>query len=250
MLQLGKDLYGTRRPKGGYRSEGVAEYIAYWFTTDRAAEIAPKFHKYFEEQVLAKDPALRKKLNRGRDLVRKWRQQGALERVYANIDFNENPIKQAVKRGRFKELLTDVGLRFNTLFADDLAPLEFVEKKIRGVQRLDPRKIDPITSPTMIARSVAKAASGKAREMVLHGTFDPALKKTGISLREVLEPVGGDMKNFLSYAYAKRAVELHGSKIKPGITLNDAAFVGSTLEDSTRLESLKGSTACGNRSMD
>lgn len=250
LVQMGRDLYGERKPVGGYRSEGIAEYFAFWLTTDRVAEIAPKFHKYFEKEILANDPVLRNKLIKGRNLIRKWQDQGAAARVYANIDFSHNETFSVAKQGRLKELFMDAALRINTLFADDLVPLEFVEKRMRGVTKLDLREIDPITSPTMIARAVSQAATGKAREMVLHGTFDFGLNKTGPSLREVLTPVSKDMKNFLTYSYAKRAQELWKRSINPGISRKDANFVVENMKRDTYDKVHQGLTDFEGRVMD
>lgn len=224
LVELGKELYGTRKPTGSYRSEGFAEYVAHWLTTDVAKKAAPEFTKYFEDTFLKQNPEIAKSLHEGRRLVRQWREQGAVDRVYANIDV------QGKKPSRARERLADGVIRARSLFEDELYPLEYAERKIRGVHKLDPRKIDPITSPTMMARAVAQTATSKARQMILHGTFDFAGKTTGKSLRKALKPIGKDSKEFLSYAYAKRAQELHKRGINPGITLEDANFVAGKLE--------------------
>lgn len=165
------------------------------------------------------------------------KQANAIANVYGKIDLTGK-----AKTGTFKERAKDALLRVNTLLADDLAPLEFVEKKIRGVDKLDWRKIDPISSPTMMARAAARAASGKARIMLLHGTFDLNGQTTGPGLRDILKPVADDFTNFVTYSVARRAVELHGRGINPGVSLQDAQLAISALDNPIRLVAHEGVT--------
>lgn len=233
LIKLGKDLYGTRKPKGGYRSEGFAEFISHWLTTEEAPNVAPEFYKYFKSQFLKNNPEIAGYLNNVRTLAREYYNQGAIARVRSNIGVNRPTF------GRIKEKIRDIGLRANTLLADDLAPLEFAEKQIRGVSKLDPRKIDPMTSPTMLARANARTASSKARSMVTHGVFDKAGKQTGKSMRDALAPVAKDLDNAMTYSYAKRALEVHAQGKDPGITRRDAQYVVDNIGDPARRQAYK-----------
>ncbi|MDF1545758.1 MAG: hypothetical protein P1R58_11720 [bacterium] len=225
LLKMGRDLYGSRKPAGGYRSEGFAEYMAHWLTTDKAKEVSPKFTEYFENKFLKENPDIAKNLSAGRDLVRKWRQQGAVARVYANIDWKHKSSSMPIK-----DKLTESGVRFNSLMADAIAPLEYVEKKMRGVSKLDPMLIDPMTSPTMLSRYVAETSNSKARSMVMDGVYDFSGKKVGPSLREIVAPVSKNIQEALTYAYARRALEVHKKGINPGITKEDASYVVGKLK--------------------
>ena len=248
LIRLGKELYGEKRPKGGYGSEGFAEYISYWLTTEKAGKFAPNFHKYFESRFLKNNPEIAKNMAEVRTLAREYYNQGAVARVQSNIGANRPTLS------RIKEKAKDAALRINTLLADDLAPLEFVEKKIRGVSKLDPRKIDPMTSPTILARAHARTASSKARSMVLDGTFDKAGKKTGDSMRDVLAPAVKDLDQAMTYSYAKRALEVHKQGKDPGITRADAQYVVDNIADAGRRKVYdgvhKGLTAFENRVME
>lgn len=231
LLQIGKDLYGEIRPKGGFRSEGFAEYVNYWLTTEKANLVAPKFTKYFERTFLKENPEIAKSLFEGQKLIRRFREQGAVDRVFSNID-----ISGTKKPRNLKELIKEGTIRIRSLFEDDLLPLEMVERGIRGVKKLDPLKIRPTTSPTILARAVSRTASAKALQMVKHGTFNFAGKTTGISLTEALKPVSGSKKmyrDFLTYGYARRAIELYKRNINPGITFEDASFALNKLENKT-----------------
>jgi len=214
-------------PLKGRSKEGFAEYVRMWLTeSDNVAQLAPKFTKKFNE-FLDKNPELKGTLENTRGLIRRWREQGAEERVYAQIDMQgrgtPGPIMEKAGRGL---------RRIGTLFVDDLIPLEYAERQMRGVKTLDPRKIDPATSPTMIARVEVRKAPAKTHDMILGGTFDWAGKYTGISLRDALAPVSKQIKEFTTYAYARRGLELHGRGINPGIDLADAQYVVSKLKSS------------------
>jgi hypothetical protein len=183
LIRMGKELYGDRQPVGGYRSEGFAEFIAHWLTTDKFAEVAPKFAEFFEKSFLPAHPDVAKTLREGQTLVRQWRQQGAVDRVYANIDIQGKGTPVALK-----DRLADLVLKARTLLVDDIAPLEHVEKQIRKGAKIDPRTVDPITSPSMLARSFARTATAKAKSMVLDGTFILPVKKLVLVYRRYLRP--------------------------------------------------------------
>jgi len=165
-------------------------------------------------------------------------------RVYDKIDFN---VKYKVP---FKDAITDKALGLSYGWFDSFAPLEYVEKKMRGVKELDPTKIDPATSPTMIGRASSQTAGSRAREWVTNGTFDRSGQWTGTSLMEALDPVVDNIHEALTYSYAARAIELHKRGINPGITLEDAQATVKELK-SKRFERVHSEiTAFGNRGID
>jgi len=61
--QLGKDLYGTRKPAGGYGEEGIAEWVSFYVTEPATlAQKAPNFTAWMDQNVLAREPMLRASL--------------------------------------------------------------------------------------------------------------------------------------------------------------------------------------------
>lgn len=251
LIKLGKDLYGDKAPTVGYKAEGMAEYISYWLTTDKAAEVAPIFSKFFETDLLAKDVALTKQLTKGAELLRQWREQGAVNRVYGNMDRNESPARKVIKQGKTREFVQDKLAEQNSLWADQIASLESIEKRVRGIGPLgsiDPKTLDPLTSPTLMARAVLGAAPRKGRMMVMQGTFDPALNTTGKSLREELAVVKPEqVRDALTYSYAARSVEVYKRDINPGISREDAQYVAKKLHSPEFEQFHKGITDFENR---
>jgi len=209
--------------------EGFAEYIRHWLTgSDDPKRIAPEFTKVFDKWLA--DPVNKRyasSLRDARKIMTKWREQGAVKRVFGQIDMKGS------KWGGvpFWERLGRIKRQVQYWHTDAFSVSEYAEKQIRGVKRLDAMKIRPDTSPTQIARSVAKGAQVKARSMVLDGTFDIAGKTTGKSLRDTLEPIARkDLKDWISYAYARRGIDLHKRGIDPGIDLGDAQYVFKKLD--------------------
>lgn len=234
-------------PKQKRTSEGFAEYIRGWLTgADDVIKKAPEFTKKFNN-FLKTEPELKAVLDNAKGMITQWREQGAVERVYSQIDI------KGKTPSRLKEKISHIGRIIHEYTIDDLVQLEYAEKQMRGVKNLEKEsragRLRPSTSPTMIARDVAKKANSKARSMILDGTFDYTGKQTGISLRDALSPVSKDMKDFLSYAYSKRALDLKKRDINAGIEISDANYVVHKLETPSFKKSLKEVVAFQDRVM-
>lgn len=219
-------------PKKRRTSEGFAEYVRIWLTgAEDVNKLAPNFAKSFNK-FLTEQPELKTVLDNARSLITQWREQGAIERVYGQIDISGRAFRPSLR-----ERIERGYRRTKELFVDDLAQLEYAEEQMRGVKTLAEQarigKLPPAESPTLIARATAKRANSIARSMILDGTFDFSGKQTGISLKKALAPVHRDMKNWLSYAYAKRAMDLSRRGINAGIELGDAQYIVSKLESPT-----------------
>nr|MBC8465649.1 hypothetical protein [bacterium] len=210
-------------------SEGFAEYIRYWVTGSAdPTVIAPKFTVKFNE-FLDKDNELRTKLNRVKNNITTWREQGAAERLYSQIDFDG---KQSIKNfGRFLKRTT---YEIRRLLEDDLIFLDRFERQVMGVKSISGAVrdliINPAVSPTALARHSAKTAEARAESMVLDGVFDFSGQDVYKSLVEILRPVRDDIKNFITYGISKRSIELHGRAIQPGFDLGDALYFVNKFE--------------------
>lgn len=223
--ELGKLDY---EPLKARKNEGFAEYMRHYMTGSAdVAQLAPKFTEAFEAHLRA-NPELGAYIQHGRNLIRKYAEEGATERIWQQIDYQDRgekaPIGERIGRGL---------RRLGTLFEDDIRPIEYAEKQIRGAKDIDPRKIDPAKSPTQLARFVARTANAKARSMVLDGMFDFSGKQTGMSLRTALEPVNKKMKDFTKYAYSKHALDSWKRGIDPGIDLADAKYTFDKFDNPT-----------------
>lgn len=215
LVALGKALYGKSRPEAGYAREGFAEFVRYFTMTSEANTAAPKFYDYFVNTFLPKNPNVADGIMEFRRGATQWRQQGAVNRILSQIDFTgkgpPTPFRERVGRAY---------RRLQSLFADDLAPLERAERAMTGGQLAEGEQ-----SPYKIARAVTQSASAKAGYWVRHARTDIYGNEVGPGLKQILAPVTGDIKNFLAYAYARRGRELLDRGINPGITKEDANYV-------------------------
>jgi hypothetical protein len=196
-------------------NEGFAEFVRHYLTVGDSQDVAPKFHDYFEKQILSKNPVEKKVILEARDLITKWREQGSLNRVLSQVDFDG--LKSDLS---LKEKLESFDVKARGRFTNRLYPLKYVVNKIIGEG-----KIRPSEDPYEIAMSVAKTASAKARQFIMDGAFDFQLNKVGESLKDVVAPVSKDIKNAIAYAYSKHAITLLDRGINPGISRVDAEYV-------------------------
>jgi len=70
-MKLGKDLYGKRKPPGGYKSEGWAEFLREYVTGEEAAIKAPNLNEWFTETYLKDNPEIAKNLRKLKSLIEK-----------------------------------------------------------------------------------------------------------------------------------------------------------------------------------
>ncbi len=218
--------------------EGFAEYLRHYLTgTDDAVRLAPKFHKYFTEEVLPRQPKIKAVLDEAVNDIRLYREQGSEARVLSQIDFADGAV------GAVKEFLSDPVEHFDraitkvrTALEDDLLPVQKAMERA-GIKR---KGLRPSRDPVELARSLKEKAPGMARQFVLDGTFDQAMNKTGPGLKEILQPVRKNIRQFLAYAYSRRAIDLYTNperarrahergeipkSINPGISFEDAKHV-------------------------
>lgn len=227
-------------------SEGFAEFMRLWLTGHDVTKHAPKFAETWKA-FLKEAPDLANALKQSKGLVDRYRQQGAIERVWSQIDMKGKGEKKTV--GERAGELKRKAIRIAT---DDIYTIEWAEKHLRGVKRLDPMKIDPAESPTMMIRADAKTAGAKAKMMVMDGTYDYAGKKSGMSLHESLKNIKNkeQLKEFTTYAYARRAIDLAERGIDAGIDLVDARYVVEKFDSPVYKKTLQNVTDWNGRVLD
>lgn len=218
LLDMGKALYGKRVPPGGYKSEGVAEYIRNWMTDNDAENKAPNFTKWFNKY-LKDNPDIAKRLNRTRELITKWKAQGALARIDSQI------VETDIIPGTVKERVENAIKKLETLFIDKFAPLRRLRDEVGASQ------LRPTEDPFEVATANANKAGAKAAFFALEGTTDLAGNITGPSLQEVLKPISGEYKTWRRWAFAARARLWYKLGINPGISKTDADFTFDLFKD-------------------
>lgn len=211
LMALGKALYGSRKPPGGYKSEGWAEFMRMDLTGDDTEAAAPNLHKWFHETYLPSHQDIRKKLDKTREMITRWRMQGAEARI-------ESQINRKTIKGTIGERLERGVLWFETKWIDKFAPIRKAVQATGEELRWD---LDPF----QLATARASKAGSIARQMVLEYTTDTAGNYTGPGLRKVIKPIRKDIRAFTRYMMAARARDLWRRGKNPGISQADADFV-------------------------
>jgi predicted RNA methylase len=203
--------------------EGFAEFVRHYLTTDDAKSLAPQFHQRFERWLATAEAA--PVLARVREMIDRWREQGSQARVESNLVFagraqrGERTAYEAA-RGR----LARVGAKLHEAMIDKFHFLhEFTEEaKARGAA------FPPGSSPAELARYGASIGPTLAKRAFEEGVFSVTdyRNKLGPSLKEALKDVKpDDYKAFVSWLYARHAVESWDKGHDPGVSRADALDV-------------------------
>ena len=205
LMARGKDLYGAKKPKGGYKAEGFAEVIAREILGEDPATFAPETAKWLAD-VRAKDPALDAGLKKAKQQFETWQKMGDVERWRSHIVSSEKP----------KLSLTERMQKFRKRHVNDASPLEDLEASMLKAAGIDPKTWPADKSPSVTRAALKMNAMGTARNVIEVGMVDTKGNVTGPSLREVLEPVWKNADDFAAYVTAKRGVSLVDIAAKTG----------------------------------
>ncbi|MCH7498579.1 MAG: transglycosylase SLT domain-containing protein [Nitrospinae bacterium] len=208
-------------PEKGRMTEGFAEFMRHYVTTERAQEIAPTYFKWFTEEFLKRavidddgrmmllQPRQRapkgfKPFKPGFDKLNKeiqiWYEQGSLNRMQSLIDFTgkarENP--ETKSRRAYKFIMKE--------FYDSNFIFEEVTQK---VQKVTGKEIPPNKDPFELATFYKGKVVSIAETMVRKAMIDPFGKRVGPSLVDALKPAKLKTKRLMeewtTYAVALRA---------------------------------------------
>ncbi len=239
LQSLGEALYGKKKPVGGYKSEGFAEFVREYLTGEDAKAKAPNTYKWFTETFLPANKGIAQNLAKTKVMIDRWRLQGAEARIESQIS------KKADKGGLVER--TQKGLLWvEKGFRTEFAPIQ------RGLKRIGIKEGDlpPSQDPYQIAVARADKAGAIASQFVLEYTTDLSGNETGKGLREVLRPVAKDINAFTRWAVSARARLLHKKGINPGISEADANFIYEKYDSEVWRDTLKEITQWNNRVMD
>jgi hypothetical protein len=206
LVQLGKDLYGNRRPQGGYASEGVAEFGKFYVTDpshlQRRAPVATKLLT----EILAKHPELK----------------GALDKAQA--DFAR--FEAAPAEAKIQAMIEDgVPSRFNVsgreavrLMFDDLEPIK------HAVDQLG--KPNNIIEDAYALARLTKGNAGRSQDMIERGVieFGSSGKRVTRGIPQILEEIGEhDFSPFVRYWVAEQVLTKEGQGISTGFDVKAAS---------------------------
>ena len=235
LMKLGKALYGDRKPTGGYKSEGVAEFVRMYLFGEDIETVAPNFTKFFNEQYLPNNKEVAAALTKAKGQITRWQQQGSRARIRSQR--YAGPVKGTVKE-RIENFLRNI----ETDWRDELAPLRRGMKKA-GVPSLAEERVEsplkPTQDPYFLATVFADKAGAKARFFALEGTTDMAGNQTGKSLMEVLKPVAGDIERFVDWAQAAKGLQLRKYGVDAGIDVKDMQYIYDKDKNPTYEKALK-----------
>lgn len=236
LMALGRALYGSRKPPGGYKSEGWAEFIRMHLTGDDTRAEAPNLHEWFHDTYLPSHRDIARKLAKLQDMITRWRMQGAEARI-------ESQINRKVLKGTIGQRMERGILWLDTMFRDEFA-------SIRKVVKAAGEELNPSLDPYQLAIAHADKAGSIARQMVLEYTTNMAGEYTGPGLREVIKPVRKDIKAFTRYLIAARGIDLFERGKSPGIRKDDAEYVFGKYDSELWRKTAKAVTDWNHRVLD
>jgi len=213
LVRLGKACYGKKRPKGGYKAEGYAEFVFGWLTgaIDLKKE-APQVLKFFEKNYLRDNPEISDILHTARDMIENWKEQGAEIRFDASIGQKLKPEKGVAERF---SLWWQLGL------ADISAPIQ------HALQENIPSRSKMFGSndPGFLYEMLTQTEGARATAFVMRNTVDIWCNVTGKSLEECIKPVAKRIKEWTRYVVAARALNLEAREINSGFDPEDALYI-------------------------
>lgn len=219
LVALGKALYGSRKPSGGYRTEGFAEFIRHYLTRDDAGTVAPNTLAFFESKVLADNPVLAEALQVAREKTDAYRNQGAQNRARANMQ------GAPTLRERIDRAIAAVRTVPDYML-DEFAPLFRLARRTEDIYG----PLDAIDDPAKVASFLRGTASAKVEYMVQDGMLDFASNQVGPPLADAAAIVKGQQQRFTAYLWAKRAQERWNNGKNPGMSREDADAIVDQLE--------------------
>lgn len=221
LVGLGKALYGTKTPAGGYAAEGFAEFVKFYVTDHKhATKQAPKFEKWFEAKIRKEfgEPTIDALLSL-RERAEAWGNQPSIKRGESQIA----PLSEILKT-QLREATTPQQLIM--AHVELLEPLAALEVLARANGRPAPKG----GSAYEIAKGLRMVGPARLDFMVNHGMLSADLQVVGKPLTEAFASVkASQRKDFTLYLFARRALALwndpKGEPRHPGMFKRDAEAI-------------------------
>jgi hypothetical protein len=200
------------RAGGSKNAEGFAEFIRrYVVNPEDAKRVAPKFFKFFEEQLDAKSPDAKAILLKARADYKRWLEQPALARVMGSI--NQTPA-------------TGAALSFKKLYAnviDAFYPIEEITKEMAKVKKIDdvPANLNPYKLMHLLAGWKGKPDAWLEYKPFHFKTYK--FYENVKSLKEAMTPIKNNRDIFDAYWVSRRSVKV--GQEKSGVLDTDARKV-------------------------
>jgi len=213
LVQLDYDYPFSKR-----QSEGFAEFMRHYLTTGEARDLAPTYYKHFEEY-LRQHPDMKSKIDEMKSMFDTWYAQGAENRVISQIDWKGEHTKTKGIRNKAEKVYDWFQKAFNDEFY-------FLKKVTDKIEKTAGKKLKPSKNPYKLATYAKQKSSSIARTFVMDKAVDEYGRPVGKGLLEILKPINPkQMRQFISYAVSRRAIDLSKRNIEPGIDLADARYI-------------------------
>lgn len=194
--KLGKQLYGNQKPAAGYTAEGWAEVVRFLVTNPaHLKKQAPLVYQQLVRTLTTNHPEVWDAL-----LEARVRLLNAVN--IASVDPVDQYIDHDGSRRNFN--LTNVLDWLITRATNRFKRLETMKKDL-GIEAVAAHR-----DPHRAALRANGYISGDVKRMMNGGMFDPrdpARKKIGPSLIEILEPVQSNLREWQNYMVARRTLE-------------------------------------------
>lgn len=219
LQQLGRALYSTRKPDGGYTEEGWAEFWRHYLTTDVIDKAAPLTKAWVEGTLFKGQPALANTAAEARRRIDTWRSMDPRER-WGQVN---EPTETQRKIARLKRSFSVQGQ------LEAAWPLRELAKTAEGLLG---RPLRPSENPYLLHKAQRARAGSVVRYMMEEGMVDAFYQRTGgKSLAEELAPVLANKAkgesdsqrttDFFRFLHARRAKERWAKGKNPGIPQNE-----------------------------
>lgn len=250
----GKELYGDRKPNGGYAEEGFAEYMAYRMWGTGIEQEMPKTHAWFEG-ILDTQPQLRQQIEAMEQMYDTWHGQGAIARLDAQIHRIKTNTGSQI--GQAWESLT--GFFSKWMWIDEFAILENRVRAIAEQMGIAPDQLPFDLRPDRLAKALNMGSYATASHYIRESAVNFAFEEVGPSLRTILQPIGNQrMDDFIRYALAARTIQLktrtrpngEPAPIDTGVAMADAHYTLAELSNDEFATALNELTQWFNHLMD
>lgn len=232
-------------PKQRRTSEGFPEFIRLLTTTpETAKQLAPKFYDYFTNEFMKLHPEVGSSIEKTRALMKTWQEQGAENRVLAQIDFKG---ELSAPRNA-KEALRNIWVEFQKKWVDEFYPFKTTVEQVEGITG---KKLRPSQDPYVLATAYKSKAGAVARTFVMDKAIDEVGNVVGPGLQEILKPIPRkDMKSFIAFATSLRAKNLFSRGIESGFDIDDVNYLIKKYDSPIWRETAEGITKWSNHFLD
>ena len=228
-ISLGIDLYGGKRPAGGYAAEGFAEFVRGFLCDYDLAKDYPNAHKWFFEDFGGANPEFVERLYALKGKILEYVNM-APEHAIRSMWNHQRPMSERelpfVARARRYD--------FKTKWVDSNYPILRAMKNLSVDYNFhDPAKTPAeraeliLNHPYMLATFFQGSALRFAEGDALNGTTDLYGDVTGASLQEILAPIVSHgrekLKEFWDFAVAMRGADYAKKGMEFGRSRNEIA---------------------------